>query len=143
MNFGEQYISISPVEKNKEFSWISNDEWDDSVQKKTYFFLSGLPRSGITLLGAILEQNPNIYVGATSPVLEFLVSFENTFKFNKTYHAFPKDDFRVRTISRIPDDWYSDVDKPIIIDKNHGWAGAIPYAAVSYTHLKLPTSDLV
>ena len=69
MDFGEQYISISPVEKNKEFRWISNDEWDDSVQKKTYFFLSGLPRSGTTLLGAILEQNPNIYVGATSPVL--------------------------------------------------------------------------
>ena len=67
MNFGEQYISISPVEKNKEFSWISNDEWVDSVQKKTYFFLSGLPRSGITLLGAILEQNPNICLLYTSP----------------------------------------------------------------------------
>ena len=81
MDFGEQYIKISPDKNNKEFRWISNDEWDDSVQKKTYFFLSGLPRSGITLLGAILEQNPDIYVGATSPVLEFLVNFDNTFKF--------------------------------------------------------------
>ena len=137
MNFGEQYISISPVEKNKEFSWISNDEWDASIQKKTYFFLSGLPRSGITLLGAILEQNPNIYVGATSPVLEFLVNFDNIFKFNKTYHAFPKEDFRVRTISRIPDDWYSDVDKPIIIDKNHGWTGAISYAELFSGNIKI------
>ena len=137
MNFGEQYISISPVEKNKEFRWISNDEWDDSVQKKTYFFLSGLPRSGTTLLGAILEQNPNIYVGATSPVLEFLVNFDNIFKFNKTYHAFPKEDFRVRTMSRIPDDWYSDVDKSIIIDKNHGWAGAIPYAELFSGNIKI------
>ena len=137
MNFGEQYISISPVEKNKEFSWISNDEWDASIQKKTYFFLSGLPRSGITLLGAILEQNPNIYVGATSPVLEFLVNFDNSFNFNKTYHAFPKEDFRVRTISRIPDDWYSDVDKPIIIDKNHGWTGAISYAELFSGNIKI------
>ena len=137
MDFGEQYISISPVEKNKEFRWISNDEWDDSVQKKTYFFLSGLPRSGTTLLGAILEQNPNIYVGATSPVLEFLVNFDNIFKFNKTYHAFPKEDFRVRTMSRIPDDWYSDVDKPIIIDKNHGWTGAISYAELFSGNIKI------
>ena len=137
MDFGEQYISISPVEKNKEFRWISNDEWDDSVQKKTYFFLSGLPRSGTTLLGAILEQNPNIYVGATSPVLEFLVNFDNIFKFNKTYHAVPKEDFRVRTISRIPDDWYSDVDKPIIIDKNHGWTGAISYAELFSGNIKI------
>ena len=137
MDFGEQYISISPVEKNKEFRWISNDEWDDSVQKKTYFFLSGLPRSGTTLLGAILEQNPNIYVGATSPVLEFLVNFDNIFKFNNTYHAFPKEDFRVRTMSRIPDDWYSDVDKPIIIDKNHGWTGAISYAELFSGNIKI------
>ena len=137
MDFGEQYIKISPDKNNKEFRWISNDEWDDSVQKKTYFFLSGLPRSGITLLGAILEQNPDIYVGATSPVLEFLVNFDNTFKFNKTYHAFPKEDFRVRTISRIPDDWYSDVDKPIIIDKNHGWTGAISYAELFSGNIKI------
>lgn len=137
MDFGEQYIKISPDKNNKEFRWISNDEWDDSVQKKTYFFLSGLPRSGITLLGAILEQNPDIYVGATSPVLEFLVNFDNIFKFNKTYHAFPKEDFRVRTISRIPDDWYSDVDKPIIIDKNHGWTGAISYAELFSGNIKI------
>ena len=137
MHFGEQYISIPPVEENKEFRWISNDEWDASVQKKTYFFLSGLPRSGTTLLGAILEQNPNIYVGATSPVLEFLVNFDNSFNFNKTYHAFPKEDFRVRTISRIPDDWYSDVDKPIIIDKNHGWTGAISYAELFSGNIKI------
>ena len=75
MHFGEQYISIPPVEENKEFRWISNDEWDASVQKKTYFFLAGLPRAGTTLLGAILEQNPDIYVGATSPVLELLLKF--------------------------------------------------------------------
>ena len=65
------------------------------------------------------------------------MNFDNTFKFNKTYHAFPKDDFRVRTISRIPDDWYSDVDKPIIIDKNHGWAGAIPYAELFSGNIKI------
>ena len=137
MHFGEQYISIPPVEENKEFRWISNDEWDASVQKKTYFFLAGLPRAGTTLLGAILEQNPDIYVGATSPVLEFLVNFDNSFNFNKTYHAFPKEDFRVRSISRIPDDWYSDVDKPIIIDKNHGWTGAISYAELFSGNIKI------
>ena len=137
MHFGEQYISIPPVEENKEFRWISNDEWDASVQKKTYFFLAGLPRAGTTLLGAILEQNPDIYVGATSPVHEFLVNFDNSFNFNKTYHAFPKEDFRVRTISRIPDDWYSDVDKPIIIDKNHGWTGAISYAELFSGNIKI------
>ena len=65
------------------------------------------------------------------------MNFDNSFNFNKTYHAFPKEDFRVRTISRIPDDWYSDVDKPIIIDKNHGWTGAISYAELFSGNIKI------
>jgi len=31
-------------------------------------FISGLPRSGSTLLSAILRQNPRFYAGMTSPV---------------------------------------------------------------------------
>ena len=132
-----KYITIPSTTDEERFHWTSNADWDASVQRKTYFFLSGLPRSGTTLLGAILEQNPDIYVGATSPVLEFLLSFDNTFNFNKTYHAFPKEDFRVRTLSRIPDDWYSDIDRPIIIDKNRGWPRVIPYAKLFTDNIKI------
>ena len=69
-NKGE-YISIPPTKEIPEegFRWMSNDEWDASVPQKTYFFLAGLPRAGGTLLGAILNQNPDIYVGPTSPIL--------------------------------------------------------------------------
>ena len=132
-----KYITIPSSAEKEKFHWTSNADWDTSVQRKTYFFLSGLPRSGTTLLGAILEQNPDIYVGATSPVLEFLLSFDNTFNFNKTYHAFPKEDFRIRTLSRIPDDWYSDVDSSIIIDKNRGWPRATPYAKLFTDNIKI------
>jgi len=34
--------------------------------------LAGLPRSGTTLLGAILNQNPKVYVTTTSPFVEIL-----------------------------------------------------------------------
>lgn len=34
----------------------------------SYHFISGLPRSGSTLLAAILRQNPRFYAGMTSPV---------------------------------------------------------------------------
>ena len=33
-----------------------------------YHFISGLPRSGSTLLAAILRQNPRFHAGMTSPV---------------------------------------------------------------------------
>ena len=133
-----KYITIPSTTEEKKFHWIPNADWDSSVQKKTYFFLSGLPRSGTTLLGAILEQNPDIYVGPTSPVLDFLVSFDNVFNPDRNlFQAFPKEDFKVRTLSRIPDDWYSDVDNPIIIDKNRGWPRAIPYAKLFTDNIKI------
>ena len=35
---------------------------------KEYYFISGLPRSGSTLLSAILRQNPDFYADIASPV---------------------------------------------------------------------------
>ena len=33
-----------------------------------YHFISGLPRSGSTLMGAILRQNPRFHAGMSSPI---------------------------------------------------------------------------
>ena len=35
---------------------------------KQYYFISGLPRSGSTLLSGILRQNPEFYADIASPV---------------------------------------------------------------------------
>ena len=35
---------------------------------KQYYFISGLPRSGSTLLSGILKQNPEFYADIASPV---------------------------------------------------------------------------
>ena len=104
--------------------------------EKTYFFLSGLPRSGITLLGAILNQNPDIYVGATSPVLQFMKLFAHYYK-NHINNYFPKEEFRKKTLTRICDDWYSDIDSPIIIDKNRGWSYNLTEAGIITKDIKI------
>ena len=112
-----KYITIPSTTIDEErFHWIPNTDWDASIQRKTYFFLSGLPRSGTTLLGAILEQNPDIYVGPTSPVLTFCANTDQLFQ-SLVYRSFPKEDFKIRMLSRICDDWYSDVNSPIVIAK--------------------------
>ena len=104
--------------------------------EKTYFFLSGLPRSGISLLGAILNQNPDIYVGATSPVLQFMKLFAHYYK-NHINNYFPKEEFRKKTLTRICDDWYSDIDSPIIIDKNRGWSYNLTEAEIITKDIKI------
>ena len=37
------------------------------INVKSYYFISGLPRSGSTLLSAILKQNPEFYADIASP----------------------------------------------------------------------------
>jgi sulfotransferase len=41
-------------------------------------FISGLPRSGSTLLAAILRQNPRFHAGMTSPVGAMYMALEGT-----------------------------------------------------------------
>ena len=47
---------------------------------KTYHFLSGLPRSGNTLLSAILNQNPDIYSSPLSPVSGFMWDYRSSYQ---------------------------------------------------------------
>ena len=103
---------------------------------KTYFFLSGLPRTGGSLLGAILDQNPDIYVGPTSPVLTFCANTDQLFQ-SLVYRSFPKEDFKFRMLSRICDDWYSDIDSPIVIDKSRGWSGCPGFAGLFTNNVKI------
>jgi sulfotransferase len=43
-----------------------------------YHFISGLPRSGFTLLSAILRQNPRFYADISLPVNPFVSGELNT-----------------------------------------------------------------
>lgn len=93
---------------------------------KTYFFESGLPRSGTTTLSAILNQNPQIHSGPLSPVFESMLVMENYLKMGEQANAFPKPDSFHTMIAGLIDGYYSDVAKPYVIDKCRAWTGQIP-----------------
>jgi sulfotransferase len=88
---------------------------------KIYFFESGLPRSGSTLLSAILNQNPDIHCGAISPVLEIMYYTEQYFEGSEQALAYPKPEQHHKIISSVIDNYYSDIDKPIVVDKCRAW----------------------
>ena len=83
--------------------------------------MSGLPRSGSTLLGALLNQHPEIHCGAISPVLEVMYYTEQYFLSSEQYLAYPKPKQADRIISSVIDNFYSDIDKPYIVDKSRAW----------------------
>lgn len=88
---------------------------------KTYFFESGLPRSGSTLLSAILNQNPDLHCGAISPVLEVMYYTEQYFDASEQALAYPKPEQHYKIISSVIGNYYSDREEKYVVDKCRAW----------------------
>jgi len=99
----------------------------DTASKKRYYFMAGLPRSGSTLLSSLLNQNPNLYSGPSSPVLSTMFVIENHLLQDELYHGYPKPDQMNAMIGDVINHFYGDVDQSIVIDKNRAWVARVPY----------------
>lgn len=89
---------------------------------RQFFFLSGLPRSGSTLLSSIINQNPNIYSGANSPVCGMMFNLERSILASEQYQAYPKPEVMPSVVCGVLDNYYSDRKEQIIIDKSRVWS---------------------
>ena len=47
--------------------------------KHKFFFYSGLPRAGGTMLASVMNQHPDLYVSPLSPTVELLYYTEKYF----------------------------------------------------------------
>ena len=94
---------------------------------RKYYFMAGLPRSGSTVLSSILNQNPEIYSGPSSPVLSTIYAVENHLQNDELFHGFPKPQQADLIISNIIHQFYSDVKQPVVIDKNRAWTARVSY----------------
>lgn len=90
-----------------------------------YYFMAGLPRSGSTLLKSILNQNPNVFASPISPVMELMYWNEDYFKRSEQYQAYPKPKSAYKIISGMLDQYYYDVDEPVVIDHCRAWSNNI------------------
>lgn len=99
---------------------------------KTYYFLSGLPRSGSTVLAAILNQNPAVYVTPTSPLLDQLIENQNIWHNLQTVKANPYPVQLTNITRRMIDVMWSHREEPIIIDKNRGWGKNMPASTILF-----------
>ena len=88
---------------------------------KTYFFLSGIARSGSTLLGSILNQNPDFYVSPTSPLLDLYCMVEESIqKLNKQY-TYDQETVGPNIHKGLHHLFYKNIKQPYIFDKHRGW----------------------
>lgn len=90
------------------------------MSENKYFYFSGLPRCGSTLLSEILNQNPDIYVGQNSPVLPLMARIGGI-KQDEMYLADPKQKVVDQLISSVLKTYHSEIPQKIIFDKNREW----------------------
>jgi sulfotransferase len=88
---------------------------------KNIYFLGGLPRSGNTLLSSLLNQNPDIYSSPLSPLLDNLTVIEHLLNSSETTLSTNFEKETTLGLKNFVKGFYSDIDKPIIIDRNKGW----------------------
>ena len=91
----------------------------------TYYFMAGLPRAGGTLLKSIIDQNPDIYAGPVSPVIELIYHNQYYFHTSESYEGDPRPKSAYNLIKCIPDNYYCDIKKPTIIEHNRAWVNNI------------------
>lgn len=94
---------------------------------KTFYFMAGLPRSGSTLLSSLLNQNPRFYSGPSSPVVPTMLVLEQSFSQDELFLGYPKVEVAKNIIASILPQYYSDIDKPVIFDKNRSWVNRMNY----------------
>lgn len=85
-------------------------------------FISGLPRSGSTLLSAILRQNPRFMASMTSPVGSLCSAVLPHMSGTSEFASFFSDAKRVDVLRGLFDSYYRDVStKAVIFDSNRRW----------------------
>ncbi len=89
------------------------------------FLLGGLPRSGITVLSSLLNQNPNVYVTTTSPFVEILwrnFSLWNDDEYKCELSTDSFQSLKVPFLNKVTESFYSGLtEAPTVIDKRRQW----------------------
>jgi sulfotransferase len=103
---------------------------------KSYYFISGLPRSGSTLLSGILKQNPDFYADIASPVerltetsIDLITSTENNLNITENQ--------RKNLMYGIFDGYYKHIEKPVIFDSSRDWTKKTPFLKELFPDTKI------
>ena len=97
------------------------------MSDQKFHFISGLPRSGSTLLSALLLQNPRFHAGMTSPVGSLFSGMLGQFSAGSEFGPVVSLEQRRRLLGGLFDNYYQDqVDKGVIFDTNRMWCAKLP-----------------
>jgi len=101
------------------------------------FFISGLPRSGSTLLGAILRQNPQIYAGMSSPVFSLVNALMPRLSSANEFGVMFSDQERAAVLRGLFESYYAGRPEQVVFDTNRSWTQKLPVLLELFPATKL------
>jgi sulfotransferase len=88
-------------------------------------FISGLPRSGSTLLASILAQNPANRTSIMSPVGRLVTDLHENMGGNNEAVGFLDDEARRRVLRGVFENYYGDTPEKLVFDTNRRWTANV------------------
>ena len=105
---------------------------------KGIHFIAGLPRSGSTLLSALLRQNPQIHANITSPVGSIFISALHEMSEKNEGAVFINDARRREVLRGIVKGFYYDIHtEKTVFDTNRLWCSKLPTVSTLYPEAKI------
>ncbi len=89
-------------------------------------FISGLPRSGSTLLAALLRQNPRFEAGMSGPLAGLFGALLGQMSAGNEFSVFIDDTKRERILRGLFDNFYADYPAEVIFDTSRAWCAWMP-----------------
>jgi len=103
---------------------------------KQYYFISGLPRSGSTLLSSILRQNPKFHADISSSLEPILSNCVETLSCTDS-DGFIEVEQRKNTLKFMVDGYYHHIKEPIIFDTNRSWTSKTFFLKTIFPQTKI------
>jgi len=101
-------------------------------------FISGLPRSGSTLLAAILRQNPRFHAGMSSPVGSLFMAMQGAMSRRNEAAVFIDEDQKQELLKGVFDNYYHAIHRTkLVFDTNRAWCSKLPTLARLYPQAKV------
>ena len=100
-------------------------------------FISGLPRSGSTLLSALLRQNPRFHAGMSGPLAGMVGALLAEMSGRNEFSLFIDDAQRQRVVRGLFDNYYADCSAEVIVDTSRAWCARIGAMAQLFPDAKV------
>lgn len=104
---------------------------------KKYHLITGLPRSGTTLLSTILKQNPKFESSISGPLARFVRAIIQESSAQGGYRFECPPEKRKKLINGLFESYYDDPTKEVCFNQNRGWGLLLPTIKDLYPDAKI------